>query len=155
MNFTFSDDVTRLTGLGPTFGENSGLQFANVWGGVRLVRIIAGSSGTLTGLAVGAAALVTTPLDDGAALSVVGVPEGQADYEFIYDGIPNGEADGRFGNLDLDLTPATGIDISVTTVGRRGDSAARRSRPRCRRCLDPGLRWSTVSTRSCSAASAS
>jgi len=114
MNFTFTDDVTGLTGLGPTFGENAGLQFANVWGGVRLVRIIASSDGTLTGAAVGTAALVTTPLDDGAALSVVGVPEAHANYEFIYDGVPNGEADGRFGTLGLDLTPATSIDISAT-----------------------------------------
>ena len=117
MNFTFTDDVTGLTGLGPTFGENSGLQFANVWGGVRLVRIIAASDGTLTGAAVATAALVTTPLDDGAALSVVGVPEAHANYEFIYDGVPNGEADGRFGTLGLDLTPATSIDISATHVG--------------------------------------
>jgi hypothetical protein len=114
MNFTFSDNVTPLTGQGPTFGENSGLSPANVWGGVRLVRIIAGSSGTLTGLAVGTAALVTTPLDDGVALTVAGVPEGQADYEFIYDGVANGQSDGRFGTLNLDLTPATSIDVSAT-----------------------------------------
>src|SRR5687767_3519029 len=103
MNFTFTDDVTGLTGLGPTFGENNGLAPQNVWGGVRLVRIIAASDGTLTGAAVATAALVTTPLDDGAALSVVGVPEAHANYEFIYDGVPNGEADGRFGTLGLDL----------------------------------------------------
>ena len=114
MNFTFTDDINGLTGAGPTFGENSGLAAQNVWGGVRLVRISASSDGTLTGSAVATAALVTTLLDDGAALSVVGVPEGHANYEFIYDGIPNGENDARFGALDLDLSPATSIDVSVT-----------------------------------------
>jgi len=112
-NFNVTDDVTPLTGIGPTFGENSGLQWVNTWGGVRLVRVIAAS----TGAATGAAVLATTPLDDAAALSVVGVPDGGADFEFIYDGVANGTPDGRFGALDLDLTPATGIDVSVTTVG--------------------------------------
>jgi hypothetical protein len=115
-NFNCVDNVTPLTGIGPTLCENSALTASNVWGGVRLVRVIAGSSGTLTGLAVGTAALATTPLDDGAALTVAGVPEGQADYEFVYDGVPNGVADGRFGTLNLDLTPATSIDVSFTTL---------------------------------------
>jgi hypothetical protein len=112
-NFNLTDDVTPLTGIGPTLAEQSGLQWLNTWGGVRLVRAIAASTGTATAAAV----LATTLLDDAAALSVVGVPDGGADYEFIYDGVANGEADGRFGALDLDLTPATGIDVSVTTVG--------------------------------------
>jgi hypothetical protein len=112
-NFSLTDDVTPLTGIGPTLAEQSGLQWVNTWGGVRLVRALAASTGTATA----AALLATTPIDDAAALSVVGVPDGGADFEFIYDGVANGEADGRFGALDLDLTPATGIDVSVTTVG--------------------------------------
>jgi PEP-CTERM motif len=112
-NFSFTDDVTPLTGIGPTFGENSGMSTANVVGGVRLVRIIVGS----TGAATAAAALVTTPVDDAAALTVAGVPDGTGDYEFIYDGVANGSADGRFGTLNLDLTPFTSIDVSVTHLG--------------------------------------
>jgi len=115
-NFTCTDDLTGLTGTGPTLCENSGLSNSNVWGGVRLVRVIASSDGSLTGTALGTAALVPTILEDGAALTVAGVPEGHANYEFIYDGVANGESDGRFGNLDLDLTAATRIDVSVTTV---------------------------------------
>jgi hypothetical protein len=111
-NFTFSDNVTPITGIGPTFGENSGLSPANVVGGVRLVRIIVASTGTATA----AAALVTTPADDAAALTVAGAPDGTGDYEFIYDGVANGAADGRFGALNLDLTPYTSIDVSVTQV---------------------------------------
>jgi hypothetical protein len=112
-NFNVTDDVTPLTGIGPTFGENSGLSTANVVGGVRLVRIIAAS----TGAATGAAVLATTPVDDAAALTVVGVPDGGADYEFIYDGVANGAADGRFGTLNIDLTPFTSLDVSVTHLG--------------------------------------
>ena len=86
---------------------------ANVVGGVRLVRIIVGSTGAGT---AGCRAR-HDPVDDAAALTVVGVPDGTADCEFIYDGVANGSADGRFGTLNLDLTPFTSIDVSVTHLG--------------------------------------
>jgi PEP-CTERM motif len=107
-----ADDVSPVSGIGPTFCEQSGLSTANVVGGVRLVRVIAGS----TGAATGTAALVTTPVDDAVALTVAGAPDGGADYEFIYDGVANGAADGRFGTLNADLSPFTSIDVSMTVV---------------------------------------
>jgi hypothetical protein len=110
------DPISGVTGTGATLCENAGLSTANVVGGVRLVSVTAASDGTLTGVATATAALVPTPVDDGVALTVVGVPEGHATYEFIYDGIANGTADGRFGSLNLDLTPYSDIEISMTAV---------------------------------------
>ena len=109
---TFVDDVAPLTGVGPTLGELSGLSPANVVGGVRLVRLIVGSTGTATA----SATLATTPVDDAVALAVAGVPDATGDYEFIYDGVANGVSDGRFGTLNLDLTPYTSIDVSMAVT---------------------------------------
>ena len=119
-NINCIDTITGLTGQAATLCENSGLSPANVVGGVRLVSVTASSDGTLAGSATATAALVTSPIDDGVALTAVGVPEGHANYEFIYDGVANGAADGRFGTLNLDLSTLTDIEISMTAVNVTG-----------------------------------
>jgi len=55
-----------------------------------------------------------------AALSIVAVPDGQAEFEFIYDGIANGVADSIGGNLNLDLSAFTTLDVALTAVAVTG-----------------------------------
>jgi hypothetical protein len=93
---------------GATFGEQA-VPAPNAVGGVRLVRVR-----TTGPLSSAAAVLVTTPADDGAALSAA---NGTAEIDFVYDAIPNLNPDGRFGALNLDLSPFSSIDVQLTAAG--------------------------------------
>jgi hypothetical protein len=109
-NFSFTDDATTVNA---TFNEQSGLAGTDVIGGVRLVRILA--SAAPLGTATAAGVLNTLPaVDDGAALSVVAVPSGSALFEFIYDGIADGNANSTSGALNLNLSAFSSIDVALT-----------------------------------------
>ena len=96
---------------GPTLGQQAGLA-PNVIGGARLVRSNATNGGTTT------ASLTTTAGPDGAQLSFsdAAVPFGQGDVSFLYDGIPDGGANGPAGALNLDLSVFSSIDVEATAT---------------------------------------
>jgi hypothetical protein len=96
---------------GPTLGQQTGLA-PDVIGGTRLVRSNATNGGTTT------ASLTTTAGPDGAVLSFsdAAAPFGQGDVAFIYDGIPDGAANGIGGALNLDLSSFTSIDVATTAT---------------------------------------
>lgn len=113
-NFEEGDfNVIDQTEVGSaTFGEQSGLSSANVAGGVRLVRVLA----TTTGLGTGVAALQTSAADDSVSFTLLTVPDGTMDVQFFYDGIANGAADGTGGNLNLDLSAFDSIAVTSLAV---------------------------------------
>jgi len=115
--FNFSDDASTVNA---TFNEESGLATTDVAGGVRLVRILASAAPLGSATATGVLAPLPGPTDDGAVLSVVAVPSGGAEYEFIYDGIANGLADSTAGSLNLNLSAFTSLDVAMTAVGVTG-----------------------------------
>ena len=111
--FTYTD--TSAT-FGPTFNEESGLANANVRGGVRLVRQQAETTDELVP-AVSTAVLVSSASpDDSAVLSVTGLPDTTASFEFIYDGIANLALDSASGNLNLDLSGYDSFDITAVAA---------------------------------------
>lgn len=116
-DFQVIDDSTTA---GATFGEQSSLATTDVVGGVRLVRVVGQSAGL--GVATATALLQTVPVvDDGAALSLVVVPEGSGLFEFIYDGSANGVSNGTGGSLNLDLSQSSSIDVALTAVNVTGN----------------------------------
>lgn len=109
--FNFTDDAATVNA---TFNEESGLATTDVAGGVRLVRILASAAPLGSATALGVLAPLPGPTDDGAALSVVAVPSGSALFEFIYDGVANGSPDSIAGNLNLDLSAFSSLDVALT-----------------------------------------
>ena len=103
-DFSFTDDTTSVL---PTLQEQSGLSTSSVVGGVRLVQI------TATGIAgASAAALATTPVDDGAVLTTLA---GSGSYAFMYDGTAGGLSNsGSAGTLGLNLSGTTAVAIDAT-----------------------------------------
>jgi hypothetical protein len=93
--------------------EQSGISGTNVAGGVRLVT----SQAPIAGVHTATAVLLPTVADDSVALSEVGLADGTtSNFVFVYDGIADGTADGSGGNLNLDLTGLTSIDVTATAV---------------------------------------
>lgn len=107
-DFNVQDDTTTPTA---TLGEVSGLNSANVVGGVRLVR--SSASGTL-GFATTSLTTTVAP-DDGANFTYTGV-SGIGDFAFIYDGLANGAIDGTFGTLGLNLSGFSDLRIDAVAT---------------------------------------
>jgi len=120
---TLLDDSTTL---GATFEEQSGLDTANVAGGVRLVTATA--SGTLEVPGTASATLAPLPLVDDSVLltaSLSGV------FSFFYDGIADGVPQTTDGGLGLvldgnrfrvDLPAVTGTDAELRVTLWDSDS---------------------------------
>ncbi len=106
--------VDQSTTFGATFAEVSGLQTANVIGGVRLVR--AQVAGVPSGVATATTVLITTPApDDSASMAYLG-NGGSGAFSYIYDGNPNGVDDGIAGALGLDLSAFSDLQIDAVTA---------------------------------------
>jgi hypothetical protein len=100
------------SGASDTTQEQSALNTANVVGGVRLVSALA----TSTGAATATALLNPSAADDSVTMTVVGVPDGNAVFQFMYDGIANGSNDGTGGALNLDLSAFNTLAVTATAV---------------------------------------